>query len=149
MSNYTTISDLAKDLISKIGALTPYGGRVAATLGGTESDPTLANQTPPFAWVVFHSSQNTGKQGQRWVEMRFNFQVVIALPYSQGESDFLDNQIKLLEDTAQAVSGTPNKLGSSSLWIEDGWTLISIDPERVHYQLNFSTVGFSARQLSS
>lgn len=148
MTAITTLGDLSKDLVNRIGALTPYGGRVAVTLGGTEADATLANQPTPNAWVVFHSSVNVGKEGQRWQEVRFNFNVIVALPYSLGETDFTDNQLKLIEDTSQAVRGNLPNSNGSNLWMYDGCMLLSIDPDKVHYQLNFSTVGAYAKQLT-
>lgn len=148
MTSITKVGDLCKDLVNRIGELSAYGGRVAVTLGGTEADPTLANLETPNAWIVFHSSQNTGKEGQRWQEVRFNFNVIVALPYSQGESDFTDIQLKLLEDTAQAVRGNLPNPNGSNLWMYDGCMLLSVDPDKVHYQLNFSTMGAYSKQLT-
>jgi hypothetical protein len=148
MTSISTIGALAKDLVTKIDALSSYGGRVAVTLGGTEADATLANLETPNAWVVFDRSQNTGKEGQRWSEVRFTFAVVVALPYSKGESDFTDIQLKLIEDTTQAVSGTPSTPNGSNLWIFDSSSLLSVDPNKVHYELRFSTVGAYAKQLT-
>lgn len=142
------IQDILDDLITKVKTVTALGGRVAATLGGTEADPALVHIQTPAAWVLFSGSQNSDKPAQKWQIMRLNFNVLVFLPYGQGESDFIDTQIKLVEDVAQAVRGTLPMNQGSTLWEFNGATLIELEPSRVTYQLSFSTEAAYAKQPS-
>lgn len=133
------INDVLKDLIAKVKTVSALGGRVAATLGGTEADPTLVHITTPAAWVLYQGSQNSDKPAQKWQVTRENFTVLVFMAYGQGEADFLDTQIKLVEDIAQAVRGTLPMDQGSTYWEFDGASLVEIEPTRVTYQLSFAT----------
>lgn len=127
------------DLIDKVKTVSTLGGRVAATLGGTEADPTLVQIETPAAWVLYRGSQNSDKPAQKWQITRENFSVLVFLAYGNGEDDFIDTQIQLVEDIAQAVRGTLPLEQGSTLWEFDGGTLVEIEPTRVTYELRFST----------
>lgn len=133
------IDQLTSDLIAKVGTVTALGGRVAATLGGTEADPTLANLETPAAWVIYQGSQNSDKPAQKWQVTRENFTVLVFLTYGAGETDFVNTQLKLVEDIAQAVRGTLPMEQGSTLWEFAGASLVDIEPTRVTYQLSFAT----------
>lgn len=133
------IGAVLQDLITKVSSVTALGGRVAATLGGTEADPTLVHITTPAAWVLYQGSQNSDKPAQKWQITRENFTVLVFISYGQGEANFIDTQIKLVEDIAQAVRGTLPMDQGSTLWEFNGASLVEIEPTRVTYQLSFST----------
>jgi hypothetical protein len=142
------IDTYTHDLINKIKTVAAFGGRVAATLGGTEADPTLAEVTTPCAWVLFESSQNSDQANRKWQMMRLNFSVVLILPYGAGETDFIDTQLKLVEDTAQAVRGTLAANQGSHLWGFEGCTLEQAEPTRITYRLMFSADESYANQTT-
>ena len=127
------------DLIAKVSSVTALGGRVAATLGGTEADPTLVHIETPAAWVLYQGSQNSDKPAQKWQVMRENFIVLVFMTYGAGEEDFIDTQLKLVEDIAQAVRGTLPMDQGSTMWEYSGASLVDVEPSRVTYQLSFST----------
>lgn len=133
------INDVLKDLIAKVKTVSALGGRVAATLGGTEADPTLVHITTPAAWVLYQGSQNSDKPAQKWQVTRENFTVLVFMAYGEGETDFVDTQIRLVEDIAQAVRGTLPMDQGSTYWEFDGASLVEIEPTRVTYQLSFAT----------
>jgi hypothetical protein len=136
------------DLVSKLKTVTALGENVAASMGGTEADPALALIAVPAAWVVFSGMQNTGPDHQRFQLMRLNYSVVLILGYGAGEVDFVDTQLKLIDDASQAVRGTIVNDEGSKVWGYDGCTLISVNPDRVVYQLNFSADAAYAKQLT-
>jgi hypothetical protein len=141
----SAISDYTADLIAKLNTVPEFGGRVAATLGGTEADPALANIELPFAWVVLAGTQNVGEANQRWQMMSLDFSVTVAMRYGDGEADFVETQLKLLDDAAQAVRGEVTAQGSH-LWSFDGLTYITNNVDRVLYGLNFSAPAAYAKQ---
>jgi len=142
------IKDVTSDLVEKLSTVTALGGRVAASLGGTEADPTLALIEVPAAWVVFIGSVNTAERDQRFQLMRLNYSVVLVLEYGAGESDFIDTQLKLIDDASQAVRGTKVAGADNLVWSFDGANLISVNPDRVVYQLQFSALQAYSKQLS-
>ena len=133
------IGAVLEDLIAKVSSVTALGGRVAATLGGTEADPTLVHIETPAAWVLYQGSQNSDKPAQKWQVTRENFNVLVFLAYGQGEDDFINTQIALVEEIAQAVRGTLPLDQGSTLWEFQGATLVEVEPTRVTYQLSFAT----------
>lgn len=147
-TRFITLPEIVQDLINKVKLLSQYENRVAATLGGSKGDPNLVSMEAPFAWVVFESSSNAGERGKRWQEVEYKFNVIVGLPYDEGEQDFISTQLELLELTCLAVRGTPNVPNSSNLWTYEGCELVTIDPTKVIYQLHFSTIGAYSHQLS-
>lgn len=142
------IGDILEDLVNKVKTVSALGGRVAATLGGTEGDPTLVHIETPAAWAIFQGSLNSDKPAQKWQVMRHNFNVLVFLPYGQGEANFIDTQLKLVEDVAQAVRGTLPLDQGSTLWEFTGVNLIDIEPTRITYQLSFSVEAAYAKQTT-
>lgn len=132
------ITEYTQDLIEKLNTVAAFGGRVAATLAGSEADPALASIDAPCAWVVFQSSQNTDTSNQKWQLMQLNFSVVLVLAYSQGESDFVETQLQLIDDATQAVRGTLAAEQGSMYWSFDGCSYMVNNTDRVLYMLNFS-----------
>lgn len=133
------IAEITNNLVDKIKGVAAFGGRVAATLGGTEADPTLVNIQSPCAWVLFQSSQNRDKPAQKWQVMRLNFSVVLFLQYGEGETDFVDTQLKLIDDVSQAVRGKTSSDSQQALWEVNGFELVNVEPNRMTYQMSFST----------
>jgi len=133
------IAEVTNNLVTKIKSVAAFGGRVAATLGGTEADPTLVNIATPSAWVLFQSSQNSDKPAQKWQVMRLNFSVVLFLQYGEGETDFVDTQLKLIDDVSQAVRGKTSSDSQQAIWEVNGFELVNVEPNRMTYQMSFST----------
>lgn len=140
------ISDYTADLVAKLKTVPALGGRVAATLGGTEADPALATVETPAAWVVFSGLANTGPSQQRFQLMRLNYRVVLILEYGKGEEDFVDTQLQLIDDASQAVRGTLADNDGSKVWAFDGANLVSINPDRIVYELSFFAESAYAKQ---
>lgn len=132
-----SIQQYTKDLIDKLNTVAAFGGRVAATIAGTEADPALVNMEAPLAWVVFQSMQSYGTPGQSQM-MTLNFSAVVVLAYGKGEADFLDNQLQVIDDAAQAVRGTRSGDDGSMLWTYNGCRLLSNNTDRLLYELFFS-----------
>lgn len=137
----TPLSTLARDLVNKINDITAFGGRVAMTLGGTEADPTLSNLETPHAWVVLNSSQASSQDRERWTKVRYSFTVILGIPYGEGEANFIDNQLTLIEDVCQAVTGT-QVTQKGPVWAFDGLSFIGGEPHLVRYSLAFSATAF-------
>lgn len=137
------------DLVEKLKAVPAFGGRVGATLGGTEADPTLSNIEVPAAWVVFSGLQNRDQRDRRYQMMDMSFRVVVMLDYGNGESDFVDTQLKLIDDASQAVRGEIVADTGSMVWNFDGASIVSINPDRIVYELSFSAPAAYSKQLSS
>jgi phage gp37-like protein len=142
ISTYTT------DLVEKLKTVTTFGGRVAATLGGSEADPALAMVDTPAAWVVFSGMQNTDRRGERFQLMRLNFDVVLIIEYGSGEDDFVNTQLQLIDDASQAVRGEIVADTGTARWAYESCRVISINPDRVIYQLNFSADAAYSKQLT-
>jgi len=137
-----------KDLVERISTvLTPLGGVCAATLGGTENDPALENCPLPSAWVRFEGSQSAGPNEQRSQAMLLNFSAVLVVEYGKGETDFTDTQLKLIDDVSQAVRGTQAD-PAGNLWTFLGANLLTINPDRCMYLLQFQVRGYYAKQLT-
>jgi hypothetical protein len=136
------------DLVTRLKTVADFGGRVAATLGGSEADPALAFVETPSAWVVFSGMQNTAERSQRFQLMRLNFDVVLILEYGSGEMNFVDTQLKLIDDASQAVRGELVANTGTARWTYEGCRLISVNPDRVIYQLNFSADAAYSKQLT-
>jgi hypothetical protein len=71
---------------------------------------------------------------------------VVILPYGAGESNFIDTQLKLIEDVSQAVRGTLADSAGSKLWAFDGCSLVEVEPTRITYQLTFSAESAYSKQ---
>jgi hypothetical protein len=139
MSLITTVT---QDLINKIGAITLFGDRVAATLGGTEADPTLSQLETPYAWVVLIGSQTDSQDRERWTKVRWNFTVFIGISYGLGETDFTETQLTLLEDVCQAVTGSTVNAPGPVKWAFDGLSFAGGEASVVRYALQFSIPTF-------
>lgn len=139
MSN---VSIVASDLVNKIGAIAAFGGRVAMTLGGTEADPTLSQIEKPYAWVTLTRSLVDSQDRERWTKARHNFTVYVGLDYGMGESNFVEQQIPLVESICQAVTGTQVNAPGPVKWAFDGLSLQGIDSNVAYYALEFSIVTF-------
>lgn len=139
MSNLAVV---AADLVNKISAILPFGGRVAMTLGGTEADPTLSRMETPYAWVTLNGSQANSQDRERWTQARWNFTVYIGLDYGKGETNFVEQQIPLIETVCQAVTGTQVNAPGPVKWAFDGMAVNGIDSNVAYYILNFSIPTF-------
>lgn len=137
------ISDLVKDLINRISAVTALGGRVGAAVGGTETDPTMSEAPVPFAWVVFggDTPMNDDDHGTHYRRVRYNFTVVTAISYGITEQDMFDISLPVLEDIQNAVSGTQGDNKYVDLWRYEGQDLQAVFPNRLVYHINFSIIG--------
>ena len=131
---------LTRDLVNKIGAIGAFGGNVSATLGGTEADPTMANLPLPFAWVLFTSSQTASQDRERWSQIRQNFSVYVNLAYGKGETNFVEQQLTLIEQVGMAVTGTKiDALGNRpQVWAFDGLSVYDVEPTVIRYEMTFS-----------
>lgn len=137
-----------KDLVNRIDAvLQPLGGVTGATLGGTEADPALEKCPLPSAWVRFEGSTSAGPDAQRSQAMLLNFSVVLVVKYSEGDLDFTDTQLKLVDDVSQAVRGTQAD-PAGNLWTFLGCNLLTINPDRALYLLQFQIRGYYSKQLT-
>lgn len=137
-----------KDLVNRIQTvLSPLGGVVAATLGGTEADPAMEKCPLPSAWVRFEGSRSAGPNEQRSQAMTLNFGVVLVVKYGEGETDFTDTQLKLIDDISQAVRGTQAD-PAGNLWTFLGSNLLTINPDRALYLLEFQVKGYYAKQIT-
>ena len=132
------ITEYTQDLIDKLNTVEAFEGRVAATLAGTEADPALASMETPFAWVLFQSLQALGQPLAKGQMMQMNFSVVVFLPYGNGEIDFVETQLQILDDAAQAVRGTLAAEQGSYNWTFNGLSYAENNTDRVAYVLNFS-----------
>lgn len=137
MSNLSTIT---QDLLNKLKTVPALGENVGCTLGGTEADPTLASIPAPFAWVIFHSSTNEDTDRPRYQRIRANYVVFLGIDYGKGESDFVDNQLTLIDDVTRAVGGTEVSVPGPGRWSYEGSNWVHTDPNRAVYALNFSAV---------
>lgn len=132
------IAEYASDLVTKLNTVTELGGRVAVTMGGSEADPTLASVEAPAAWVVFRGQQNTAQTNRKFQDTRVFFSVLLKLKYGNGESDFVNTQLNLIEQASQAVrgKGVPNQ--GLQLWGYDGCSLVDFNSDAVFYDLTFA-----------
>lgn len=136
------LATVAQNLVNILKDVPDFGGRVGMTLGGTEADPTLSNLETPYAWAVLTSSQAQGQDRERWEKVRWNFTVIMGLDYGEGENDFIDKQLSLVESVCQAVAGTQVNAPGPVRWSFDGLSLIDGEPSKLKYSLNFSIVTF-------
>lgn len=135
------IGELTQNLINKISAVTALGGRVGAAVGGTATDPTMAEAPVPFAWVIFGGDiPEVAERGEKYQLVKYNFSVVVAISYGGTEEDLINNQLKVLEDIQMAVRGTQGH-ENSDLWLYEGQELQNVYPSRLVYNVRFSTVG--------
>lgn len=141
------LSIITRDLINKIGEIEAFGGRVAVTLGGTESNPALTNIPTPYAWVMLTGSSADSQDRERWSKIRHNFTVALALTYGEGEEDFTDRQLSLIEEIGKAVTGTSVDAPGPEEWAFDGMSLTGFEPNVAHYQLNFSINTFYTQSM--
>lgn len=132
------IAEYANDLVTRLNTVTEFGGRVAVTLGGTEADPTLASVEAPCAWVVFRGQQNTAQSNRKFQDMRLFFSVILKLKNGEGENDFVNTQLQLIETASQAVRGKVIPDQGLQLWGYDGCSLIDYLPGAVLYDLTFA-----------
>lgn len=132
-----------KDLINKIGAIEAFGGMVSATLGGTEADPTMTTISPPSAWVLFVGSQTNSQDRERWTQLRHNFDVHLSLRYGQ-EDDFTEQQMSLIEQIGQAVTGSKIEAlaPKNILWAFDGINVLAVETDVIRYTMSFSCPAF-------
>lgn len=140
------IDDITSSLVTEISTVPALAGRVGTTLGGGEADPTLSAIATPAAWVVFESAQdNSGGDGRtgadgKYQRLLLTYRVVVVLQYGEGEAD-LKTQLQTLEDVATAVRGKlPLDFGASP-WSFLGMSLLSLESDRISYQLSFQTLG--------
>ena len=136
------LSTVAQNLVNILSDIPEFGGRVGMTLGGTEADPTLSMTETPHAWVVLNSSQALGQDREQWEKVRWNFTVLLGLPYGKGEDDFTDKQLSLIESVCQAVAGTQVNAPGPVRWSYDGMSFIGGEPHIMRYQLSFSIPTF-------
>lgn len=140
------LSTITQDLLNKLKSVPALGERVGCTLGGTEADPILATMPAPYAWVFVQSSQSEDTDRPRYMRIRVNYVVFLGLDYGQGESDFVDNQLTLIEDVARAVGGTEVSVPGPGRWAYEGANWVHGDPTRQVYALNFSAVAHYSPQ---
>lgn len=143
----SVISTVAKDLVNKISEIEAFGGRVAMTLGGTESDPALTMAPIPYAWVMLTGSSTDSQDRERWTRLRHNFTVAIALEYGEGEEDFTDRQLSLIEEIGKAVTGTSVDALGPEEWAFDGMTLQGFEPKKAFFQMSFSITTFYTQSM--
>lgn len=138
----TVASSIARDLLNKLSSVTAFGtpSRVGFTLGGTEADPTNAELPTPYAWALLQGSQNLDTERQGWQRIQMNFIVYLGMTYGDGEDDFVDTQLTLIEEVATAVGGTTVSVPGPGRWSYDGATFLDGQPNRVIYALQFSCV---------
>jgi len=136
------IKELTQDLINKIATVTSLTGKVGAVVGGTATDPTMAEAPVPFCWVTFGGDHpiNDTEVGKLYQQVAYNFAVIAVIQYGQLEADFLNDSLKILEDIPAAVRGT-EAYKYADLWEYSGSELKSILPDRLIYQFNFTIVG--------
>ena len=139
------ITELSQDLINKIITVPALQQRVGAAVGGTKSDPTMAQAPLPYAWVVFGGSQpiSDGDGGQRYRREVYNFAVIVGISYGGTEEDLLETQLPVLEAIAQAAHGQES-FKFADLWEYTGADLKSVQTDRLIYQLGFSIIGHHA-----
>ena len=137
------ITELAEDLINKIKTVPSLQNRVGAAVGGTENDPTLAQAPLPYSWIIYGGSAPIGSSnegGKTYRQTQYLFTVVVGISYGGAESEFLANQLPVLEAIAQAVNGT-EAFKYADLWEYQGEELSQIQPDRMIYKMDFSIIG--------
>lgn len=136
------LSTVAQNLVNILDAVPAFGGRTGFTLGGTEADPTLSNLETPYAWVVLNSSQALGQDRERYEKIRWNFTVFVGMTYGEGENDFIEQQLSLIESICQAVAGTQINAPGPVRWSYDGMSFVGGEPHVIKYALQFSIATF-------
>ena len=136
------ITELTQDLINKITTVPALQNRVGAAVGGTSSDPTMAQAPVPYVWIIFGGSSPTGdtQNGRKYRQEQYLFNVVVGISYGTTEDDLLVNQLPILEQVQQAVAGL-NPYKYADLWEFQGVNLAKITADRMIYQLEFSVIG--------
>lgn len=136
------ITELIQDLINKITTVPALEGRAGAAVGGTDTDPTMAQAPLPYAWIVLADSTPTGDtaHGKKYRMERYNFSVLVGVAYGVSEPDLVEVQLPVLEGIAQAVSGTES-FKYADLWEYQGLELKKIESDRLIYQLHFTIIG--------
>jgi|APFre7841882793_1041355.scaffolds.fasta_scaffold00463_5 hypothetical protein len=135
------ISNLLQDLLDKLNSVEALTDKVGFQVGGTENDPTLSEAPIPFGWVVFGGSTPLApERGATYRITTYEFNLILVVGYGLTDVDFLTNHIQLIEDTAQAVSGTPGN-EYTDLWEFGGAELKGVYPNRLVYNLSFSING--------
>lgn len=137
-----------KDLVNKISGIGAFGGMVSATLGGTEADPTMATIPTPSAWPLFTGSTTNSQDRERWTGLRHNFSVLISLSYG-NEDDFTEQQMTLIEQVGQTVTGSKVEALSPKnvLWSYDGMTVFSVEPTVIRYEMLFSVPAYYTQSM--
>lgn len=149
-----TTPKLAASLVDLIAVVPELGGRVGTTLAGGSADPTMSSIEIPAAWVVFDGNQDLSQgDGRTAADSRYQsllctFRAVVVLPYGLGEADFVENQLKLLDDIASAVRGETPDTGNgpgARPWLYQGCSLLGVEPDRVMYNMTFQTQSFNLK----
>lgn len=138
------ISEVVRDLVTKVSSVASLENSTGAALGGKGTDPGLVKLPLPAAWVMyakddvdeepFGHGRGPGSVPGREVVLA-TCSVLIYVPYTT-QDNLLDVQFPLIESVITTIRGTKGPSGHK--WRYMGQKLALVYPDRLAYEQHYT-----------